>query len=125
MPHVALVAPHFLENTNRYVRAFAQLDGVTLSLISEDPERVLRLNLRERVAGHYQVRSVSDPRQLALAIAALSKGAGPVDSTEREVGAGLTHPAPRTRQQRQSERAASPVAPCRRRLPKGVLEESN
>jgi hypothetical protein len=79
MPHVALVAPHFLENTNRYVSAFAQLDGVRLSLISEDPEGGLPPNLRERVAGHYRVRSVGDPRQLAVAIAALSKGVGPVD----------------------------------------------
>jgi len=79
MPHVARAAPHFLENTNRYVSAFAQLDGVRLSLISEDPEGGLPPNLRERVAGHYRVRSVGDPRQLAVAIAALSKGVGPVD----------------------------------------------
>jgi phosphoribosylaminoimidazole carboxylase (NCAIR synthetase) len=79
MPHVALVAPHFLENTNRYVSAFAQLDGVKLSLISEDPERALPPQLRERIAGHYQVRSVSDARQLAIAIQSLKKGLGPVD----------------------------------------------
>ena len=41
MPHIALVAPHFLENTNRYVKAFAELDGVKLSVISEDAERKL------------------------------------------------------------------------------------
>lgn len=83
MPHVALVAPHFLENTNRYVRAFARLDGVTLSVISEDPERAIpddtdSADLRGRVA-HYQVRSSSDPAQLATALAALKKGVGPVD----------------------------------------------
>ena len=41
MPHVVFVAPRFLENTNRYVEAFAELDGVTLSLISADPEEAI------------------------------------------------------------------------------------
>ncbi|MBL8916957.1 MAG: ATP-grasp domain-containing protein [Archangium sp.] len=79
MVHVALVAPHFLENTNRYVSAFAHLDGVKLSVISQDPERALPPELKKRVGGHYQVRNVSDPGQLAKALAGLTKGLGPVD----------------------------------------------
>lgn len=78
MPHVALVAPHLLENTNRYVRAFARLDGVTLSVITEDAESALPEDLRGRVA-HYQVPSALDPAQLARAVAALARGVGPVD----------------------------------------------
>jgi phosphoribosylaminoimidazole carboxylase (NCAIR synthetase) len=79
MPHVALVAPHFLENTNRYIKAFASLDGVRLSVISEDAERKLPPDLHGRVAGHYQVKSVSDARQLVKALAGLAQGNGPVD----------------------------------------------
>lgn len=79
MPHVALVAPHFLENTNRYVKAFAELEGVKLSVISEDAEKKLPKELRERLAAHYQVKSVGEPRELAKALKALGKGVGPVD----------------------------------------------
>ncbi len=79
MPHVALVAPHFLENTNRSVSAFAEVEGVTLSVISEDPEHALPAALRGRVAGHHQVRSVNDPAQLAAAIVSLRRRVGPID----------------------------------------------
>ncbi|MFO0599974.1 MAG: ATP-grasp domain-containing protein [Myxococcaceae bacterium] len=78
MVHVAVVAPHFLENTNRYVAAFAPLEGVRLSVISQDPERALPPSIQKRIAGHYQVLNVSDPEQLARALAWLSKHAGPV-----------------------------------------------
>ncbi|MDP2275207.1 MAG: ATP-grasp domain-containing protein [Archangium sp.] len=79
MPHIALVAPHFLENTNRYVKAFVELDGVKLSVISEDAAKSLPPELRARVAGHYQVKSVGDSAELAKALKALQKGVGPVD----------------------------------------------
>jgi formate-dependent phosphoribosylglycinamide formyltransferase (GAR transformylase) len=79
MPHVTLVAPHFLENTNRYVAAFAQLEGVTLSLISADPVEALPPVLRAKVAGHYRVRDIGDGSQLAAAAQALGKGVGRID----------------------------------------------
>ena len=79
MPHIALVAPHFLENTNRYVKAFSDLEGVKLSVISEDPEKKLPQELRARVAGHYQVDSVGDSAALARALKGLARGLGPVD----------------------------------------------
>ncbi len=79
MPHVALVAPHFLENTNRYVKAFAELEGVKLSVISEDAEKKLPKELRAKVAAHYQIKSVGEPAELAKAIKGLRKMVGPVD----------------------------------------------
>ena len=79
MPHVALVAPHFLENTNRYVKAFADLEGVKLSVISEDAEKKLPRELREKVAAHYQVKSVGEANELARALKGLGKMVGPVD----------------------------------------------
>ena len=66
MPHIALVAPHFLENTNRYVKAFVDLPGVKLSVISEDAEKALPKALREKIAGHYQIKSVGAANELAV-----------------------------------------------------------
>src|SRR5580692_9880827 len=79
MPHVVFVAPRFLENTNRYVAAFAGLDGVTLSVVSEDPEAAIPRALRPRVAGHYRVDDSLDGGALTTAVRAIAKGVGPVD----------------------------------------------
>lgn len=79
MVHVVLIAPRFLENTNRYVRAFADLQGLTLSVISADPERAIPGPLRPGIAAHYQVADVADPGQLAVAVRALAGAHGRVD----------------------------------------------
>ncbi|MGV3621149.1 MAG: ATP-grasp domain-containing protein [Archangium sp.] len=79
MPHIVLVAPHFLENTNRYIAAFASLEGVTLSVVSEDAANRLPDGLRKRIAGHYQVRSIGDAAQLAAAVKVISRAVGKVD----------------------------------------------
>jgi hypothetical protein len=79
MPHVVFIAPRFLENTNRYVRAFAALDGVTLSLVSADPEEAIPAPLRARVAGHYRVTDCLDGAQLTQAVRAIARSVGPVD----------------------------------------------
>ena len=79
MVHVVFLAPRFLENTNRYVRAFAELDGVTLSLVSLDPEDSIPAPLRPRVAAHYRVADLVDPAQLITAVRALAGARGPVD----------------------------------------------
>src|SRR4051794_36513192 len=76
--HIALVAPHFLENTNRYVRAFAQLPGVALSVISADPESALPRDLRGSVA-HYRIDDVGDGAQIAKAVLWFAENRGPVD----------------------------------------------
>jgi hypothetical protein len=79
MPHIVFVAPRFLENTNRYVRAFAALDGVTLSVISADPRESLPAELRDRVAGHYRVDDPLNGEQLTTAARAISRGVGRID----------------------------------------------
>lgn len=79
MPHVVFVAPRFLENTNRFVRAFAALDDVTFSVISADPEGAIPEVFRPRIAGHYQVRNPLDAGEIAQATRALGKGVGKVD----------------------------------------------
>ena len=77
--HVVLVAPHFLSNTLRYVRAFTDLSGVETSIISESPESALPTSIRERLAGHYRVPSCLDARQLTGALKVITRAIGPVD----------------------------------------------
>lgn len=79
MVHVVFIAPRFLENTSRYVRAFAELDGITLSLVSLDPEDAIPAALRPRVAAHYRVADLMDPAQLTVAVRALGGAVGRVD----------------------------------------------
>ncbi len=79
MPHVVFVAPRFLENTNRYVRAFAALDGVTLSVISADPESAIPAEIRPRIAAHYAVHDALDGAQLTVAARALTRHVGRID----------------------------------------------
>ncbi|MCX5746541.1 MAG: ATP-grasp domain-containing protein, partial [Proteobacteria bacterium] len=77
--HIVFIAPRFLENTNRYVRAFAALDGITLSLVSEDPSDAIPADVRHRVAGHFRVNNSLDGGQLTHAVRALSSVIGRVD----------------------------------------------
>jgi Carbamoyl-phosphate synthase L chain, ATP binding domain len=79
MPHVVFIAPRFLENTNRFVRAFAGLDGVRLSVVSEDPAGNIPADLRGRIHGHYRVERSLDAAHLTPAVRALAKSHGPVD----------------------------------------------
>ena len=79
MPHIVFVAPHFLENTNRYVSAFADLKGVKLSVISADPASAIPAELAEKIAGHYQVQDIGDGAELGKAAKALGGSFGPID----------------------------------------------
>ena len=78
MPHVVFVAPRFLENTNRYVRAFAELPGVQLSVVSQDPDTSIPKALKPHIAAHYQCASL-DSDSLIAAVRAISRGVGPID----------------------------------------------
>ena len=79
MPHVVFVAPRFLENTNRYLHAFAKLVHVTLSVVSEDPAAALPEALRARIAAHYQVEQCLDQDALVTAVRWLGARVGRVD----------------------------------------------
>ena len=61
MRHIVFIAPRFLDNTNRYLKAFAELDNVTLSVISLDPESAIPAAIHPRIAGHYGVTSLDTP----------------------------------------------------------------
>lgn len=79
MPHVVFIAPYFLQNTNRYVSAFAGLPGVSLSVISADPASSIPAAIRGGVTGHYRVADVGDSAELIKALRALSAAHGPID----------------------------------------------
>ncbi len=79
MTHVVFIAPRFLENTLRYVEAFASLTEAELSVVSEDVEEKLPLPLRERIAGHYRVNDSLDAREILVAVRAIAKVIGRVD----------------------------------------------
>ena len=78
MPHIVFIAPRFLDNTNRYLDGFAALDGITLSVISLDPEAAMPAAVRPRIAGHYQTASL-DGDALTAATAAIARAVGKVD----------------------------------------------
>lgn len=78
MRHIAFIAPRFLDNTNRYLKAFTELDALTLSVISLDPEAALPESMRPRVAGHYQVKSL-EAEPLTVAARAIAKSIGRID----------------------------------------------
>lgn len=80
MRHLVFVAPKFLENTNRYLAGFAKLDGLKVSVISEDPAAAIPGALKPHLTGgHYQVKNPLDGGQLAEACRSLGKHLGPID----------------------------------------------
>lgn len=82
MIHVAFIAPRFLENTNRYLRAFSELaarERVRLSVISADPESSIPPAFRPGITGHYRIDDCMDPAQLLVAARAITRALGPID----------------------------------------------
>lgn len=76
--HIVFIAPRFLENTNRYLKAFCDLD-VTLSVISGDPASAIPPSMRPRVEGHYRVDNCLDAEQLTDATRKIAASIGRVD----------------------------------------------
>ena len=82
MLHVAFIAPRFLENTNRYLRAFSEVaarERVRLSVISADPESSIPPPFRPGITGHYRIDDCMDPAQLLVAARAIVRSLGPID----------------------------------------------
>lgn len=79
MTVAVLVAPHFQENTLRYLRALQALPGVRAAVISHDPLERLPEDLRKGLAGHYRVGNCMDGAQLGHACKALGRSLGKVE----------------------------------------------
>jgi len=73
----AFVAPYLLEATARFALSAARVPGVRLGLITTEPAENLSADLREALAGHWQVSDALDPQQIADAVRGLSSQLGP------------------------------------------------
>ena len=80
MPNAVLVAPFFLPNTLRYIRALTEISGVTPALVTQDNPRNLPADLRRLLADVVQVDNVMDGTDLAAGCALIARRHGPVDS---------------------------------------------
>ena len=74
--HVIFAAPFFMDATLRFIGGATHLDGVDLTLVSQDPESKLPAEIRRRLAGHWRVDNALDPQQLVDAATNLSKRFG-------------------------------------------------
>ncbi|MCK0112983.1 hypothetical protein MWU75_12610 [Ornithinimicrobium sp. F0845] len=83
MVNAAFVAPFLLEATSHFVLAAARVPGVRLAVITTTPRDQLSPELREALAGHWQVADGLDPQQLVDAVRGLEHQLGPI---ERLVG---------------------------------------
>jgi hypothetical protein len=80
----AFVAPYLLEATARFVLSAARLPGVRLGLVTTEAAESISPDLRDALAGHWQVADALDPQQVADAVRGLSSQFGAV---ERVIGA--------------------------------------
>jgi len=79
MPDVTFVAPFFAETTLRFVAAVGGLEGVRLSLVSQDPVSRAPDRVRARLAHFVRVSDALDPGVLAGAVARLRERGQGVD----------------------------------------------
>jgi hypothetical protein len=76
---VAFVAPFFLDATLRFVDAVADLPGVRLGLVSQDPLERLPSRLRAKLSAHHRVADALDPQRIADGVRGLASAMGGVD----------------------------------------------
>ncbi|MBT8095553.1 MAG: ATP-grasp domain-containing protein [Woeseia sp.] len=74
--HVIFAAPFFMDATLRFVRGATRVDGIHVSVISQDPAERLPADLRARLAGHWRIEDGLDPDQLVTAVRQLEKRLG-------------------------------------------------
>jgi hypothetical protein len=76
---VIYATPFFTQNTMGLIKAFTQLEGIRLGVISQEPQEVLPLELRQRFAGHWRVHDALNFDQLSWAAAELARRHGPIE----------------------------------------------
>ncbi len=67
MVNAAFVAPLLRQNTSRFIRAFAELPGVRLGVITMDDPATVDGRLREKIAAFVRVGNPMDPEHIARA----------------------------------------------------------
>ncbi|QDO87016.1 hypothetical protein FNH13_00680 [Ornithinimicrobium ciconiae] len=79
MVNAAFVAPFLLEATSHFVLAAARVPGVQLAVITTTPREQLSPELREALAGHWQVSDGLDPQEIVDAVRDLQHQLGPIE----------------------------------------------
>jgi hypothetical protein len=79
MAHVTFVAPWFAETTLRFVAALGRLEGVRLSVVSQDPSERIPEELRATLADFVQVRDALDPKVIVRAVEEMGRRGPKVD----------------------------------------------
>jgi biotin carboxylase len=77
--HVVYVVPFFMAATMRFVAGAARLPGVTLSILSQDPQQRLPPEIAPRIRAHWQVADALDPAQIVAGVKQLHARVAPVD----------------------------------------------
>jgi hypothetical protein len=80
MKTAALVAPFFAANTQRYLRALADLANVKACVVTQDAPERLAPDLRARLAGVARVGNCMNGASIAEGCKALARQVGPLDS---------------------------------------------
>ena len=78
MTTAVFVAPFLRENTLRWIRALADLEGTRAAVITQDPPEHVPADLRTKLAGLRRVEDCMNGAQLADACRALAVELGPV-----------------------------------------------
>jgi hypothetical protein len=79
MRSIVFVAPYFREGSNRFLEAFAKLDGIRLGVLSLEPADHIPPALRRRIDAHWQIGDVSNPDDLVKGCHGLSRTIGRID----------------------------------------------
>ncbi|MCU0347585.1 MAG: ATP-grasp domain-containing protein [Saprospiraceae bacterium] len=78
MPFVIYAAPNFTENAVRFIGTLANLEGVRLGLVSQEPKEWLPSEVQSKLADFHRVADVFDAAQLEAAARALSARQGTI-----------------------------------------------
>jgi biotin carboxylase len=79
MPNVVFVAPFLLETTLRFIDATADLAGVKVVLVSQDPPERVPAALRKKLALVEKVEDALDPQKIEEAVRSVAGRLGQVD----------------------------------------------
>lgn len=74
--HVIFAAPFFMDATVRFLRGACQLSDVALTVVSQDYEEQLPIDIRRRIAGHWRISDGLDPQELVDAALQLERRFG-------------------------------------------------
>ena len=74
--HVVFVAPFFMDTTMRFIRAVAELPGVQLSLVTQEPKDKVPADLRQALAGYVQIDDALSPGHIRQGVDLLAQKLG-------------------------------------------------